>query len=149
MFPGTTLPARAISSTARRFPKDWTDDTKYNKTRYFEYTDNTFKTRKPQPEWLGILGPIIRAEVGDDIVVEFLNRSKHTHGIHPHGLRYDKNSEGGVYIPQGKGGAVGTDVKFTYHWFADEGSGPAREMRVQSCGGITRMEMRHRKPMKD
>jgi hypothetical protein len=105
-------------------PKDWINDTKYNKTRYFEYTDNTFKVRKPQPEWLGILGPIIRAEVGDEIVVEFLNRSKHTHGIHPHGLRYDKNSEGGVYIPQGKGGAVGTDVKFTYHWFADEGSGP-------------------------
>src|SRR5882724_7633364 len=36
-------------------PKDWVNDTKYNKTRFFEYTDNTFKTRKPQPDWLGIL----------------------------------------------------------------------------------------------
>jgi len=105
-------------------PPDWADGTKYNKTRYFEYTDNTFKTRKPQPEWLGILGPIIRAEVGDDIIVEFLNRSTHTHGIHPHGLRYDKASEGGAYIPAGKGASVGTNVKFTYRWYADEGSGP-------------------------
>jgi manganese oxidase len=104
--------------------KDWINDTKYDKIRFFEYTDNTFKTRKPQPEWLGILGPIIRAEVGDEIVVEFLNKSKYPHSIHPHGLRYDKNSEGGAYIPAGRGASVAEGVRFTYHWFADEGSGP-------------------------
>src|SRR5262249_32520380 len=49
--------------------------TRWNKTRYIEYTDNTFSVRKPQPEWLGILGPVIRAEVGDTVFVHFLNRS--------------------------------------------------------------------------
>ena len=41
------------------------------KTRFVEYTDGTFTTRKPQPVWLGILGPVIRAEVGDEVVVDF------------------------------------------------------------------------------
>ncbi len=104
--------------------KDWNGDTKWNKTRFIAYTDATFKIRKPQPEWLGILGPIIRAEVGDEIIVDFLNRSRRPHGIHPHGLRYDKASEGGMYVPAGRGASVATNVRFTYHWFADEGSGP-------------------------
>lgn len=49
-----------------------------------EYTDDTFTTREPQPNWLGILGPVIRAEVGDEIVVDFLNRGHRGHDIHPH-----------------------------------------------------------------
>src|SRR5262245_4817814 len=64
--------------------------TRWDKTRYIEYTDATFSVHKPQPEWLGILGPIIRAEVGDTILVDFLNRSALPHSIHPHGLHYDK-----------------------------------------------------------
>ncbi len=39
---------------------------------YFEYTDDTFTTRKersPEDEYLGYLGPVIRAEVGDTIKV--------------------------------------------------------------------------------
>lgn len=94
------------------------------KTRFIEYTDNTFTTPKPQPEWLGILGPIIRAEVGDEIVVEFLNRSRKAHDMHPHGLRYDKNNEGSYYLPFGTGAQVGSGGRFTYHWFANPSSGP-------------------------
>jgi len=47
----------------RAIPKIWGPHTKWPKT------DATFSVRKPQPEWLGILGPIIRAEVGDTIEV--------------------------------------------------------------------------------
>ncbi|MGC2447770.1 MAG: hypothetical protein WA477_09000, partial [Candidatus Sulfotelmatobacter sp.] len=54
----------------------------WQKTRFIEYTDDTFTTKKPQPDWLGILGPVIRAEVGDEIVVEFLNRSRLPHDMH-------------------------------------------------------------------
>jgi FtsP/CotA-like multicopper oxidase with cupredoxin domain len=108
----------------RPIPAPWAAQTKWQKTRYFEYTDSTFKVRKPQPEWLGILGPIIRAEVGDEIIVEFLNRSRSTHSIHPHGVRYDKDSEGAYYVPAGRGSLVPTNGRFTYHWFADAGSGP-------------------------
>src|SRR6185436_20814658 len=52
-------------------PDPWARYTKWNKVRYIEYTDATFQAKKPQPEWLGVLGPIIRAEVGDTVVVQF------------------------------------------------------------------------------
>src|SRR5436190_247897 len=52
--------------------------TTFVKAIYREYTDNTFKTLKPRPpEWdhLGILGPLIRAEVGDTVAVVFRNQT--------------------------------------------------------------------------
>jgi manganese oxidase len=94
------------------------------KTRFLEYTDSTFTATKPQPVWLGILGPVIRAEVGDEVVVDFLNRSHRGHDIHPHGLRYDKINEGSLYLPVAKGGFVAPGARYTYHWFANEASGP-------------------------
>jgi FtsP/CotA-like multicopper oxidase with cupredoxin domain len=105
-------------------PRPWNAKLEWPKTRFIEYTDDTFTTKKPQPEWLGILGPVIRAEVGDEVVVEFLNRTRLPHDMHPHGLRYDKNSEGSFYIPFGKGDRVAPGRKFTYRWFANAGSGP-------------------------
>jgi manganese oxidase len=105
-------------------PHPWNSDTRWPKTRYIEYTDATFSVRKPQPGWLGILGPIIRAEVGDTVIVEFLNRGHTTHSIHPHGLRYDKANEGASYLPAGAGASVAPGGRFTYHWVADAGSGP-------------------------
>ena len=105
-------------------PQPWELKRQWLKTRFIEYTDGTFTTRKPQPIWLGILGPVIRAEVGDEVVVEFLNRSRRGHDIHPHGLRYDKINEGSLYLPVAKGGFVGPGSRYTYHWFANETSGP-------------------------
>jgi manganese oxidase len=105
-------------------PQPWALKMSWAKSRFIEYTDNTFTTPKPQPEWLGILGPAIRAEVGDEIVVEFLNRGHSSHDMHPHGLRYDKNNEGSLYLPFGKGAQVPPGSRFTYHWFANVGSGP-------------------------
>eukprot|EP00775_Hariotina_reticulata_P011260 gene11260-11409_t len=46
----------------------------YKKAVFREYTDDTFTTKKPHPPESGILGPLIGAEVGDKIVVHFLNR---------------------------------------------------------------------------
>jgi manganese oxidase len=108
----------------RPIPTIWGQHTRWPKTRYIEYTDATFSVRKPQPEWLGILGPIIRAEVGDTIEVVFLNRGKTPHSIHPHGLRYAKADEGAFYLPWGAGARVAPGGQFTYHWIADQGSGP-------------------------
>jgi manganese oxidase len=109
-----------------RVPAPWSERTKWPKTRFVEYTDGTFSIQKPQPEWLGILGPVIRAEVGDEIEVEFLNRSHLPHSIHPHGLRYDKGGEGAFYLPFSAGSRVISGERFTYHWSADEGSGPGK-----------------------
>src|ERR1700689_5278830 len=93
-------------------PRPWTLQTQWPKTRYIEYTDSTFSTRKPQAEWLGILGPVIRAEVGDTIVVDFINRGQTPHSIHPHGLRYDKENEGSMYLPSSHGGSVPPGGRF-------------------------------------
>ena len=110
----TAQPLKIASTSKLQWPK----------TRFIEYTDDTFTTKKPQPDWLGILGPVIRAEVGDEVVVVFLNRTRFAHDMHPHGLRYDKNNEGSFYLPFGDGDRVAPGRKFTYHWFANAASGP-------------------------
>src|SRR5579862_4676902 len=69
----------------------------YRKAIYREYTDGTFSALKPRPaEWehAGILGPILRAEVGDTIKVVFKNNGSHPYSMHPHGVFYRKDSEG-------------------------------------------------------
>ncbi|MFY9741748.1 MAG: multicopper oxidase domain-containing protein [Candidatus Sulfotelmatobacter sp.] len=117
-------PSRMNLLRALPIPQPWADKLEWPKTRFIEYTDDTFTIKKPQPEWLGILGPIIRAEVGDEVDVTFLNRTKLPRNMHPHGLRYDKNSEGSFYIPFGRGDRIPPGRKFTYRWFATEASGP-------------------------
>jgi manganese oxidase len=107
----------------------------YRKALYREYTDATFTTLKPRPpEWehLGILGPLIRAEVGDVIKVVFKNNLGIVCSMHPHGLDYDKESEGAYYsespqVPPDashKGDAVRPGEVFTYTWTVPERSGP-------------------------
>lgn len=49
----------------------------YKKAVYVEYTDDTFtstKNRSADEEHLGFLGPVIRAEVGDEVKVVFKNK---------------------------------------------------------------------------
>ena len=49
----------------------------YKKAMYVEYTDETFTTklnRSSSEMHLGFLGPVIRAEVGDEIQVLFRNQ---------------------------------------------------------------------------
>jgi len=104
----------------------------FKKAVYREYTDATFKTRKPRtPEWehLGLLGPVIRAEVGDRIEVTLKNTTLFPVSLHPHGVFYDKASEGSRY-PDGTSAAdqaddaVAPGQSYTYHWDVPERSGP-------------------------
>jgi FtsP/CotA-like multicopper oxidase with cupredoxin domain len=54
--------------------------------------------RAPQWEHLGVMGPLIRGAVGDTLKVVFRNRlSDNTVSMHPHGVWYDKDSEGSPY----------------------------------------------------
>ncbi|KAK3515604.1 hypothetical protein QTP70_024835 [Hemibagrus guttatus] len=93
----------------------------YKKAMYKEYTDNTFTSEKPKLEWLGFLGPVIRAEVGDDIVVHLKNFASRPYSIHPHGVFYKKASEGAWY-PDGTSGknksddAVAPGQTYKYTW---------------------------------
>jgi FtsP/CotA-like multicopper oxidase with cupredoxin domain len=72
----------------------------YLKALWREYTDASFTTLKPlAPEWqhLGIMGPLVRAEVGDTIKFIFRNNTRLPYSVHPHGVFYEKNSEGAPY----------------------------------------------------
>ena len=99
----------------------WGETLSYQKYRYVEYQSEKFIETIPQPEWMGILGPQIRAEVGDTIKVHFLNRTERPLSIHPHGVRYDKANEG---ADGGQGSQVLPEKRFTYTWLVDEASGP-------------------------
>lgn len=104
----------------------------YRKAIYREYTDATFRALKPRPpqwEHLGILGPLIRAEVGDVVKIVFKNNTSIHCGMHPHGLAYDKASEGAAYGSRetsdaGKGDAVEPRKMYNYAWTVPERSGP-------------------------
>lgn len=106
--------------------------TTYRKAIYREYTDASFSTLKLRPpEWehLGILGPVIRAEVGDVIRVTFKNNTKIFCSMHPHGLEYAKDSEGAMYndgnpAEKKRGDAVPPGQTFTYTWNVPERAGP-------------------------
>ena len=95
------------------------------KIRYVQYTDATFTTKVfPNPR-LGILGPVLRGVVGEYLAITFLNRGGQPLSMHPHGAKYDKDSEGSYYQPKpGLGAAVGPGAKFTYVWQLDDESGP-------------------------
>jgi hypothetical protein len=95
------------------------------KVRYFQYTDETFTAKVVQTPRLGILGPVLRGVVGEHLLITFLNRTDFPLSMHPHGVKYDKDSEGAFYSPgAGLGSAVGPGAKFTYVWHLDEASGP-------------------------
>jgi len=104
----------------------------YLKSQYREYTDASFATLKPIPaKWQhkGILGPVIQAEVGDTIVVVFKNNTQFPASVHPHGVFYQKNSEGAPY-DDGTSGADKADDSVppggtvTYTWQVPERAGP-------------------------
>ena len=104
----------------------------YRKALYREYTDESFAHLKPRPaEWesSGILGPILRAEVGDTIRVVFKNKATHPYSMHPHGVFYKKDSEGALYEDGTSGSdkvddAVPPGKTHVYTWEVPERAGP-------------------------
>jgi FtsP/CotA-like multicopper oxidase with cupredoxin domain len=104
----------------------------YHKIAYHGYTDATFQTaniRDAVESYMGIMGPPIRAEVGDSVVVVFRNNSHLPLSFHVHGLRYLKTSEGAPYrdgsgVAVKPGDAVAPGATYTYHFDVPERSGP-------------------------
>ncbi|XP_035859973.1 coagulation factor V isoform X2 [Sander lucioperca] len=70
----------------------------YKKVVFREYDDKDFRQPKPHPSWLGLLGPTLRAQEGETIVVTFRNLATEPYSIHPHGIAYGKQSEGANYF---------------------------------------------------
>ena len=104
----------------------------YEKCLYRGYTDGTFahlKARAAEDRYLGLLGPVIRAEVGDTIKVVFRNTCPFPASVHPHGVFYAKSSEGAPYNDGTHGAkkaddAVPTGGTHTYVWEVPARAGP-------------------------
>jgi FtsP/CotA-like multicopper oxidase with cupredoxin domain len=104
----------------------------YKKVVYREYTDETFTTQKvrpPEEQYLGLLGPILRGEVGDTIKVIFRNNASRAYSMHPHGVLYEKDSEGADYNDSTGGadkadGGVPPGATHVYNWKIPERAGP-------------------------
>jgi len=115
----------ALSDENKINPTDglgvWGHTKTYTKYRYVGYTAN-WHTPLRQPEWMGILGPQLRAEVGDTLKVHFKNATDRPLSMHPHGVQYTKAHEGadgsttGASVPPGG--------EFTYEWKVDKDAGP-------------------------
>lgn len=105
---------------------------KYVKCIYRGYTDDSFTELTKRPageEYLGFLGPVIRAEVGDTIKVVFKNNCSFPTSIHPHGVKYDKDGEGAEYSDDTADAdkhddAVPPKGTHTYNWEVPERAGP-------------------------
>ncbi|XP_066475399.1 ferroxidase HEPHL1 [Tiliqua scincoides] len=102
---------------------------RYWKMHYVEYTNGGFARKKEQPEsavHLGILGPVIKAEVGDTILVTFANRADKNCSMMPHGVAFSKSSEGAPYADghQKLGAHVEPGETFEYKWKVPESVGP-------------------------
>ena len=130
-----TTPTFVMRGDSELNPVPQPKSSTYLKAVYHEYTDSTFTTQKQRsPEWahLGILGPLLRAEVGDTLKIVFKNNTRLICTMHVHGLGYDKESEGAYYseapdVPPDaslKGDAVHRGETFTYTWTVPERAGP-------------------------
>nr|XP_020639957.1 hephaestin [Pogona vitticeps] len=101
----------------------------YKKTVYKQYSDSTYATEVSKPDWLGFLGPVLRAEVGDTILVHLRNFARRPFSVHPHGVFYRKDSEGSFYPDVSsqdlkKDDAVPPGGNHTYTWTIPEDHGP-------------------------
>ena len=104
----------------------------YKKAIYREYTDESFSTlkaRAPEEQYLGLVGPVIRGEVGDTIKIVFKNKASYPYSMHPHGVFYKKDSEGADYNDGTSGadkadGGVAPGATHVYTWMVPDRAGP-------------------------
>ncbi|KAJ8367968.1 hypothetical protein SKAU_G00079960 [Synaphobranchus kaupii] len=93
----------------------------YKKAVYREFADLNYDREIVKPDSLGFLGPVLMGEVDDVIVVHLKNFASRPYSLHPHGVFYEKDSEGALY-PDGTTGrfkhddAVPPGENHTYTW---------------------------------
>jgi FtsP/CotA-like multicopper oxidase with cupredoxin domain len=103
-----------------------TDETTMQAVVYQRFTRNWRRPMRDDPDVVGdadgIPGPLIRARVGDRVLVHFKNldtRSARPHSMHFHGFEYDVSSDG-AWLPgfSGRGAVVKPGQSFTYRLHA-------------------------------
>jgi FtsP/CotA-like multicopper oxidase with cupredoxin domain len=128
------ITGQPFDATANKFVQSRPDrvGSIYTKCLYHGYTDATFTHPLQRPadeQYLGLLGPVIRAQVGDTITVMFRNNCSFPASIHPHGVFYAKKDEGapsddGRSGPDKVGDAVAPQQQYIYTWQVPERAGP-------------------------
>ena len=93
---------------------------------------NIIRQPNSATEHLGLLGPIIRAEVGDRILVHFKNETSFEVSMHPHGFFYTKENEGSPYqdgssTREKEDDAIPPGGTYDYTWLVPERAGPGPE----------------------
>ncbi|XP_021390197.3 coagulation factor VIII [Lonchura striata] len=121
-------PAGILGHAGPRLPPDRVPP-RYRKAVFVEYPDGSFTQPKLKPAWMGLLGPTIRAEVHDTVVIMFKNLASRPYNLHAVGVSYWKASEGAGYEdetsqPEKEGDRVDPGKTHTYVWEIQENQGP-------------------------
>uniref|UniRef100_A0A4W6F7P2 ferroxidase n=1 Tax=Lates calcarifer TaxID=8187 RepID=A0A4W6F7P2_LATCA len=93
---------------------------RYKKVVYRQYTNDKFTKeieRTADMEHLGILGPMIHADVGDKVKVVFKNMASRPYSIHAHGVKTETPD---VYHTK-------PGETHTYYWYVTKNTGPTTE----------------------
>ncbi|XP_042272930.1 ceruloplasmin [Thunnus maccoyii] len=93
---------------------------RYKKVVYRQFTSDKFTKqveKRPDMEHLGIMGPMIHADVGDKVKVVFKNMATRDYSIHAHGVKTDTPD-----IHHTKPGET-----HTYYWYVTKKTGPTTE----------------------
>uniref|UniRef100_A0A8C7XHA7 Hephaestin n=1 Tax=Oryzias sinensis TaxID=183150 RepID=A0A8C7XHA7_9TELE len=93
---------------------------RYKKVVYRQYTNEKFTKpveRTPDMEHLGIMGPMIHANIGDKVKIVFKNMASRPYSIHAHGIKTESPS-----VQETKAGETNT-----YTWYINKNTGPTTE----------------------
>ncbi|KAG9346549.1 hypothetical protein JZ751_006860 [Albula glossodonta] len=112
-----TLAMKYLERGPRRIGKE------YKKAVYVEYTDESFRNRKT--EIMGLVGPVLRGEVEDQIKIVFMNRASQPFNIYPNDLT-SIHSTGKVSLKGQalRSHAVQPNETFVYLWKITSEDGP-------------------------
>ncbi|KAI4828787.1 hypothetical protein KUCAC02_022862 [Chaenocephalus aceratus] len=115
MFRGQDSPAPAFLDQQGGFI-----GSSYKKVVYLRFTNKKFTQqmeRAADMEHLGILGPMIHADVGDKITVVFKNMASRPYSIHAHGVKTETPA---VHLTQ-------PGETHSYYWYVTKNTGPTPE----------------------
>uniref|UniRef100_A0A8C6YMM1 Coagulation factor VIII n=1 Tax=Nothoprocta perdicaria TaxID=30464 RepID=A0A8C6YMM1_NOTPE len=102
---------------------------KYKKVMFVEYEDATFKRKMSAQSDKGILGPVLKGEVGDQLKIVFKNLASRPYNIYPHGLTHHFHPYLSALCPvlparDVKDIPVPPGQSFTYSWRVTTEDGP-------------------------
>uniref|UniRef100_A0AAY5ETV7 F5/8 type C domain-containing protein n=1 Tax=Electrophorus electricus TaxID=8005 RepID=A0AAY5ETV7_ELEEL len=109
--------------------------TLFKKVAFRAYLDSSFTTphiRGELDEHLGILGPVIKAEIDETIYIVFRNLASRPYSLHVNGVSYGKNMEGLKYDDQSpywykQDDAIEPNATFIYMWTVNAKVGPQQD----------------------